>query len=235
MQKLLDILQAEDSDIVMTDYSEDVATINELVNKKIYEFMIPGQKYKFEDLCYDGYGFGEWGPILATSSFKTKMMKETGFRLTEKCFYVDMEFDVYSIINAKTVVYYPLDIYRYFIGRTGQSVSKQSFMRNYKQHEKVLINILEYVRSMSNLSVQKQSYILNKVVIPMTKAHYIIVGQYWTKRKLFIEFDNRLKKYDEIYNNPNVANQFVRFYRKTNGIGLKLSTLFVRLKGILKR
>ena len=92
--------------------------------------MIPNIKYDFEDLCIPNYGFGEWGPILATGNYKTEVLKKTNFKLSEKSFYVDMEYNVYSIEKAKTITYYPYDIYRYFIGRSGQSVSKKSFIKN---------------------------------------------------------------------------------------------------------
>lgn len=235
LDKLIDILEKENSDIVMTDYSEDQAAVNELINKKIYQFMQPGQQYIFEDLCYPGYGFDEWGPILATSCFKTKMLKDTRFKLTEKCFYVDMEFDVYSIIKARTVAYYPLDIYRYYIGRVGQSVSKQSFMRNHAQHAKVLFNILEYLKTIPDISSGKRAYILDKVVVPMTKAHYLIVGTYWTKRKFFVEFDKRLKNYTEIYDHPEVADRFVKFHRRTGAFFLKLNPVLIRIKRVIVR
>ena len=39
LEKLIGILEREESDIVMTDYSEDHATVNELINKKIYAIL----------------------------------------------------------------------------------------------------------------------------------------------------------------------------------------------------
>ena len=132
MDKLIDKLENETSDIVITDYSEDLAFSNILNHKKIYDFMIPNIKYDFEDLCIPNYGFGEWGPILATGNYKTEVLKKTNFKLSEKSFYVDMEYNVYSIEKAKTITYYPYDIYRYFIGRSGQSVSKKSFIKKKK-------------------------------------------------------------------------------------------------------
>lgn len=63
--------------------------------------MIPNIKYDFEDLCIPNYGFGEWGPILATGNYKTEVLKKTNFKLSEKSFYVDMEYNVYSIEKLK--------------------------------------------------------------------------------------------------------------------------------------
>lgn len=234
LEKLLDILDKEDSDIVITDYCEDLAVPSILVKRTPYESMIPEQKYNFDDLCYPGYGFGEWGPILATSNFKTEMLKNTNFKLTEKCFYVDMEFNMYSIIRAHSIVYYPLDIYRYFIGRVGQSVSQQSFKRNYLQHEKVLLNILNYVESLEGISEQKRNYIISKIVIPMVKAHYIIVKDYWGKRKLFNEFDQKMKQYMYVYRNQEITSISVRFHRKTQGFFMPFNKILKNINAIRK-
>ncbi len=62
MDKLIDKLENETSDIVITDYSEDLAFSNILNHKKIYDFMIPNIKYDFRRFVYiPNYGFGEWG------------------------------------------------------------------------------------------------------------------------------------------------------------------------------
>lgn len=220
MQKLVDVLEKESSDIVLTDYCEDRAEPNELIHKKIYEFMIPGKVYNFDDLCYDGYGFDEWGPILATANFKTEILKNS-FTLSEKCFYIDMEFDTYSITKAKTISYYPLDIYRYFIGRVDQSISKQSYIRNYKQHEKVLFNIINFYSTNTEVSERKKRYIYNKIIIPLVIANYTIVNSFKKSPKDFREFEGRLKKYPEIYNDYRVATRMKKLHRKTNGVFVK--------------
>lgn len=233
-EKLIDLLEKEDSDIVVTDYSEDRADTNEMIHKQIYSFMLPGYKYKFDDLCYDGYGFDEWGPILATGNFKTEMLKNTNFKLSEKCFYVDMEFDAYSILNANTITFYPLNIYRYYIGRIGQSVSKKSFIRNYLQHEKVLFNLIKLLEE-RQITEAKKRYIVDKLIAPMAKAHYLIVNEYIAKRKVSLDFDKKLKKYPQIYYHPTVATRFTKLHRKTNGFLLKINPLLKKINNILKK
>ena len=224
MDSLLIKLENENADIIVTDYSEDLAFINKIVKKNIYSFMEPGVKYNFDDLCYPNYGFNEWGPILATGNYKTEMLRDTNFSLTEKSPYVDMEFNIYSIINANSVVYYPLDIYRYFIGRSGQSVSKESFINNYKKHENILFNMLDFVNK-SKLSSSKKDYIYRILINPMANSHYIILTEYMNNINEFNSFDKKLKMYSNVYYAPTVGRKFIRLHRKTRGLLLRFSNL----------
>ncbi len=235
MDKLIDKLENETSDIVITDYSEDLAFSNILNHKKIYDFMIPNIKYDFEDLCIPNYGFGEWGPILATGNYKTEVLKKTNFKLSEKSFYVDMEYNVYSIEKAKTITYYPYDIYRYFIGRSGQSVSKKSFIKNRFQHEKVLLNMITYVENNKNISELKKQYIYEKLINPMANAHYIILTEYQKKPSEFKAFDKLLKSHPEVYYSKILTRKFIRLNRKTNGLILPISPLIIKLYKFVRR
>lgn len=215
--KLIDRLEEEDSDIVVTDYCEDIATQNMLIERKLYQFMKVGKKYDLNDVCNKYYGFQEWGPILATGNFKTEMLKKLDFMLSEKSFYVDMEFDIFSILDAATISYYDYDIYRYFIGRAGQSVSQESFCRNRFQHEKILLRMIE-ISNGPNVSPQKKDYIDRLLITPVIKAHYIIVAEYRTNQREFVKFDKKLKAATPLYSSPEVTTLFLRFHRMTHGL-----------------
>ena len=131
-----------------------------------------------------------------------------------------MEFNAYSIANANTISYYPLDIYRYFIGRVNQSISMQSYSKNFKQHEKVLFNLITFYKTV-DMSENKKNYILNKLILPMITAHYTILIQYLKSPKEFRAFESRLKKYENIYNDYRIATKMKKFHRKTKGIFIK--------------
>jgi hypothetical protein len=193
--------------------------------------MIPSKHYNFDDLCYEGYGFVQWGPILATANFRKEILKDS-FKLTEKSFYIDMEFDAYSISKAKTIAYYPLDIYRYFIGRIDQSISENSYKRNYAQHENVIFNLIDFYYN-SDVSAQKKSYVLNKLILPMVVANYVILIQFLVSGKKYYSFEKRLSKFPEIYNNPLIATRMKRLHRKTRGIFVKSERLIKRIANII--
>lgn len=234
LSKLVDKLENENSDIVVTDYSEDRADIDELIKKEIYTVMLEGQQYIFDDLCYNGYGFNDWGPILATANFKTSNLKKMKYKLSEKSFYVDMEFDLFSIINAQTITYYPLDIYRYFIGRIDQSISKASYIRNYLHHQRVLFRIIEIIEKDNEISEMKKQYAINKIVIPMIVAHYTIVSEFMHSKKVFKEYEKELKKYPNLYNEPQILTRYLKFQRKTNGSFLRYDKFIRKVYNFIK-
>lgn len=229
---LIDILENEDSDLVLTNYSEDRVEENKLKEKDIYGFMTPGIKYNFEDLCLEDFGFGEWGPVLATSTFKTDVLRERKFSLTEKSPYVDMEFNMYSILNIKNIVYYDLDIYRYFIGRSGQSISEESFKRNYLKHRNIFFTMIRFVESATDISPIKKNYIINKLIIPMVSSHYVIMIQFFKSIPKFLEYDKELKAFPEYYNHPSVATGNIKFLRKTYGMTIPLRGFILRIRNI---
>lgn len=235
LEKLVNILEKENSDIVITNYSEDIAYNNQLIFKDIYNNLTPNLQYKFDDLCYYGYGFIEWGPILATGNFKASILKNSKYKLSEKCFYVDMEFDLISIIKATTLTYYDLDIYRYFIGRPNQSVSAQSFAKNVKQHEKVLFNIIDIMENDKEINDAKKYYAKEKILVPMIKAHYIIVCDYLKSSKEFRTFDKKLQRHGKLYNDPSITTKYIKFQRQTKGLFLKFNEIIKKTYRKLKR
>lgn len=226
--KLIDILEKEDVDIVLNDYIEDFAKDGFRNTKRLYGFLSPGIEYKFDDLSYYGYGFDKWGPILSTSSYKTKMLKKAEFSLSEKMFYVDMELNTYIAICANTIKYFPLEVYRYLLGNQGQSVSKASYTKNYKHHENVTIKMLQILYENSDISWNKKEYIKNKLIVPMITTQYSIATEYVRTAEAFNSFDKRLKKYIDFYYDNRISIKLVKFHRRTKGLFVKLFKLFRR-------
>ena len=230
-EKLIDILEKEDTDIVATNYSEDYyyGRTCAMFLKKIYSNFLPERKYDFDDLCYLNYGFNSWGPILATANIKLDILKKANFKLTEKSFYVDMEYNTYYLPYVKDFIYYNLDIYRYFIGRADQSISNDSFIRNVDQHANIIKNIIVFT-SNTDMSQNKKSYIYEKIVLPMALAHYNLLIKTIKKRDKFQSFDTMIRN--------NIDSQYdkfgtrVKILRKTKGHFIKLLSLIFERRGL---
>ena len=197
--------------------------------------MIPGMQYNFEDLCYEGYGFGTWGPILACSSYRTDFLKDINFKLLEKCFYVDVQLNTHISLACKTIVYYPLNIYRYLLGRNGQSISKESYMKNYKHHEKVTVKVIEAMLEKENeISKCRKDYVINMLILKLLITQYIITVEFYNKPRPFREFEKQLKKYPELYNDPRIVTRAIKFHRFTNGNFIFMNSFLVKLKNFFR-
>lgn len=86
LESLIDILENEDADIVLTNYIEDFAEENIRNVIKLYDFLSQSVIYHFDDLCLENYGFGKWGPILSCSTYKTDMLKKQILNYPKRCF-----------------------------------------------------------------------------------------------------------------------------------------------------
>ena len=165
---------------------------------------------------------------MATSAYKTEILRKSGLKLLENTFYVDMQYNVVPITRVETFVYYRLDIYRYFIGRKEQSMNMDNFVRNQEHHKKMIKWLIEYYTAISSkLSPNKREYI--EIILTYTlNTHYSIYCEYDKNHKRayteIINFDNYLlKKNKHLYERLNCM-AYVRYNRKTK-------FKFVRING----
>jgi hypothetical protein len=163
-----------------------------------YDALREGEIYHFDDLTYPAYGFSDYGPLLTTSTYRTEVLKKAGFQISEKMPYVDMEFNSFSLKEIDTVVYYDLDIYRYLIGRQGQTISKDFWKKKYKDHETILFHICGYVAEEKKLSGRKKQYICEKIIAHMVDSQIFMFDQVtrWEELDVFLD---KLKQYETIY------------------------------------
>ncbi len=235
LNKLVKYLEESDEDFILNNYVEDLAVYGRMNPIQHYNFMEVGKVYKIEDLANSKNGFKKWGPLLSTTTFKTQLLKDANFKISEHCFYVDMELNSIAFSKAETVKFYPLDLYIYYLGRQGQSVSAASFKRNYKNHEHVTLRIIEDIYYKEELSPIKKEYLKKKIIYPLITAQYYITTEHFDEGKEFMEFDSQLKKYPEFYNAKEVIDSRVKIYRKTRGKFMKTVKSLVKIKHIVFR
>lgn len=226
--ELLKRLINEDADLVLTDYCEARSFEDKLHKVEYYKNLNPGTVYHLDDICTGSYGFPEWGPTLPTSTYKTECLRKANFKLLEKTFYVDMTYNAYSIIYIDTVKRYDLNVYRYYIGNAGQSVSEEGMKRNYKHHENVIIELMKIVTNDERFSASKREYVLRKLLLPMVFVQYYINLDLFHSRRKFMVFEKRIKDFPNLlgYHEFNIRN--TKFHRYTRGIFVGMNPLIRR-------
>lgn len=65
--------------------------------------------------------------------YKTDVLKSTNILLPKHTFYVDNIFVYYPLVSIKTMYYMDIDLYRYFIGRSDQSVNEEVMVKRIDQ------------------------------------------------------------------------------------------------------
>lgn len=225
---LLEKLIHEDADLILTDYSEARSFEDKLHKIEFYKNMTPEIVYNLDDICIGTYGFEDWGPTLPTSTYKTKCLREAKFKLLENTFYVDMTYNAYSILCINTVKRYDLNIYRYYIGNAGQSVSEEGMKKNYKHHENVILELMKIVSTDNRFSKRKKEYVLRRLLLPMVFVQYYINLDLLHSRKKFMVFEKRVHNYPNLLGYHEFNGRNLKFHRFTKGI-------FVAINPSLKR
>lgn len=223
--KFVKRLGKESADLVVTDYCKE-HNYNSKSEYFEYKNLKDGYQYKFDETDLKILN-GEYF-VMATSTYKTEILRKSGLKLLENTFYVDMQYNVVPITAVQTFVYYHLDIYRYFIGRKEQSMNMDNFVRNQNHHKKMIKWLIEYYTSISGkLSPNKREYI--EMILTYTlNTHYSIYCEYDKNHKQayteIVDFDKYLLQTNKVLYERLNCMAYVRYNRKTK-------FKFVRLNG----
>ena len=225
-KQLIDLLKNSNADCISCNYNE----VYELQNKIEEKDCCIRETGKIYDLSeVDDYKF-----IMHSMTFKTELIKDV--RLQEKCFYVDVEYNIYCYSKCKTIQYSNLNIYQYRLGRVGQSVSVQGFYKHRDNHRTVINNIINFYNY--NLIDDKKSDKVKKYIVEIINFHYnfylsIYKTDKETKKEL-IDFDEWLKEFSDFYTLTE-SNKIIRSLRQHNFKNMS-SIIFVRkIKSVINK
>lgn len=99
------------------------------------------------DYMSDGaHGIEELEPSRAVAAasiaYRTELLSDSSFRMTEGCFYTDIEYAYLPMRSVKKIHASRIPIYQYRIGREGQSVSIEGIRRHYGDSVRVCTRLL---------------------------------------------------------------------------------------------
>lgn len=122
-------LQETNSDLVLTNF-------NYILNdKEIKEksFSLIEGNYELEPFQEPSF----WEMEMHAISYKTEVLKHNHYYQTEGISYTDQEWIFFPMQYVKTVSYYNINVYQYFLGREGQTMDPK--IENQKIHNKVIV------------------------------------------------------------------------------------------------
>lgn len=141
--KFIENLKQLDDDIVLSDLRvvnskgeirKDPGVMDNGVNP--FDLLVKGKHYYFDSRVNTKI-FG-----LSTLSIKTALLQKNNVRITEKCFYVDVEFIIWCIYLSNSFIYLPFSVYMYRKDDNGNnSVSKKNMIKNIGMQEKVALKM----------------------------------------------------------------------------------------------
>lgn len=235
MGKYVKVLDADDSynndifaryiyEISKTDVDlilNDVATVNsnDTIFKKSVFDLTPNHLYCFEALSMSVYK----RIYMHAIAYRTSIFKGIKYLQTEGISYTDQQWIFMPMVNVKSVLYINGCLYRYLIGREGQTVGYEAVKRQLEHKVLVANSMLEFYESQQSLSPCISRYLLTKVEFCYNELYRICLKSDDKKMlQKVIEIDDFIKiKSKTIYEllqnstmSPLFPYHFIRCWRK---------------------
>lgn len=168
-------------------------------------------------------------------SFKTEVIRLSGFSWSEKIFYTDTEFCYWPLKKVKTVRFSPYTVYQYDRARDGQSTASDAINKNFKSYE-IIVNRLvdDFVH---NSKPEFPTYDLQLRILKVNMIYQVYSSLIFNgnlHKKTIDELEKKIKLNPDLYaltsNIQNYRNfKYVEAYRNN-----KLKFILMRLDYLLR-
>uniref|UniRef100_I5AQA0 Glycosyl transferase n=1 Tax=Eubacterium cellulosolvens (strain ATCC 43171 / JCM 9499 / 6) TaxID=633697 RepID=I5AQA0_EUBC6 len=168
-----------------TDKSEEV----ELLKTKIDRSICIEDFEDYEDICMHGI------------TIRTELLKKNWLGLREHCLYLDNVFVANCLLCANSIRYFDLAIYDYRIGRAGQSIDVNSYIKHFDDIEDASFDVLSLYENFEGKQKVKKMIAYRAKAI-LTTLHVIIYAMECnsSNKKRLIHIDDMVRmKYPEVY------------------------------------
>ena len=130
-------------------------------------------------------------------AYRTELLRNIGFRQTEGIFYTDQEWDMIPLAQARTFRHAPEEVYRYLVGRAGQSTDTTVRCRHFGMHFIVARRIIQFhAEHRDNLSPGARSMLESQIKdhFGMFFFHYLVKDRTRLDESELADFDSFLAK-----------------------------------------
>lgn len=158
MDALVELLRKVDADYVVTPRW----LFNEVDSSRVFQDYY--EKFPEGSYAFDDMEFTEISPMHC-SIFRTELLRQNNIAITEHCFYTDLELVYRPVPYIQSVYVWHKPVYVYRIGREGQSVSKTGIRKHYKEHSKVLWNLVDIYKSFSAEKTARRQFLRRRLLM----------------------------------------------------------------------
>lgn len=140
-----------------------------------YNWALPkGQIFTWDDIMH----FKQSQNILMHSCiYRTKLLRDCGIRLPKHTFYVDNIFVFQPLPYVKTLYYLDVNLYRYFIGRSDQSVNEQVMIKRIDQQLRITKIMIEAHNLEQIKSIKLRNYMIKYLSMMMTICTVFLIKE----------------------------------------------------------
>ena len=222
LKKLLSFLKSSDIDLIVTPHIQVVDETGEKIETKPF-----GDELLNKKISYKDYPIGQ-RICMHQACFKTSAIQNKDIKISEHCFYTDVEYLLKCMSKCDTIEYVDYPVYMYRIGLDEQSMSVEGMRKHYKD---AVTSYKELMR-FRNEDVNEgyfNSY-LDDAMISLGRYYlnmFFILDK--DKKQEYIDFDKSIKdNASDIYDKT--ASRTINTMRKTNNRFYGLMCLYVKRK-----
>ena len=141
-----------EADMILTDY-QIVDESGKMIKKMVYNDIVPCKSFAFQEYTNPGVYFA-----MHSITYRTEMLRKIGYRQTEGISYTDTEWVYYPQHGVKTCIYLPFDVYRYVVGREGQTMDSKVLLKSAYHYDKLLRAMVLFGNSLSEEDKKLYTY-----------------------------------------------------------------------------
>ena len=132
LDQWLEKLKTCDADMILTISEDRGEDNNLLLRMEAPQIVLPNKVYPMTE--FDGLKFGyKYLFCSHLVTYKTDILRSIDLKLQHGISYTDNEYVYFPMHHCKSVVYYDLPIYQYFIGREGQTTDPKVMAKSVNQ------------------------------------------------------------------------------------------------------
>ena len=174
MDTIMPYLREQKAQFEQTGATATDLVIANYVYEKVYEGTHTTIRYTnvfSTDTEFSWSEVGRFNPsqylLMHSVIYRTEMLRDMGLKLPEHCFYVDNIFVYVPLPHVKTMRYFDVDMYRYFIGREDQSVNEKIMLSRIDQQIRITKVMIDSVDVMAIENKRLRNYMKNYLSMMM--------------------------------------------------------------------
>ena len=163
--------QTSELDMIISNYVYEKVGVK---NKKVIEYAkyLPHER----EFTWDEVDFplGKYF-LMHSIIYRTEMLQRINLTLPEHTFYVDNLFVFEPLQYVRKIYYLDVDFYRYFIGRSDQSVNEEVMLRRIDQQLFVNRRLIEEYLKITSKNTYLDKYMLQFIEIITTVSSVLLI------------------------------------------------------------
>lgn len=185
----ISFLTDADADLIVSDY--DIVDENRKISKSV-SYDLPLGTYSIEDICVVP-AFMDMQ--MHGVAYKRNLLLQLEYVQTEGISYTDHQWILTPMIAVKTVSYFGKPLYRYLVGREGQTMNPEVKARRISHiSECALAMCRDYERLKEHVSDALRPYLYGKMLYMLKEVYVFCFMHYSPQLKNFLcKFDECLK------------------------------------------